>query len=202
MSENNSKKQKKTFAGSKVPVINIIVVAVLLVALLAASIFGVVVFSAKPYDQKDGKVNVYKLQSTLYTKAIVAAMSDSIEGNDNGRKVKFYIEVNDDYDSKKDEPINQYRVYYKDLEGKKQVCVDGIYHGTTEDMYPLIGFFIDGMQNLKTLKKVITAVLVLVIISMVALAGYLIYLLWAIKTDRKYSASYQSVKKAKKAENN
>lgn len=198
----SEKKQKKTFAGSKVPVINVIVASVVLVALLIVSIFGAVVFSAKPYDQKDGQVNVYKLQSKLYTKAIVAAMSDSIEGNDNGRKVKFYIEVNDKYDSEKDEPINQYRVYYYDLNNKKQECVDGIYRGTTEDMYPLVGFFIDGMQNLKTLKKIITAVLVLVIISIVALAGYLIYLLWAVKTDRKYSASYQSMKKAKKAENN
>lgn len=202
MSDNKEKKQKKTIAGSKVPVINVIIVAVLLFALLGTSIFGIVVFSARPYDQKDGKVDVYKLQSQLYTKAIVAAMSDSIEGNDNGRKVKFYIEVNDKYDSKKDEPINQYRVYYYDLEGNKQVCVDGIYHGTTEDMYPLVGFFIDSMNSLKTMKKIITAVMVIAIIAIVALAGYMLYLLWAVKEDRKYSPSYQAMKRQKKLDNN
>lgn len=201
MSENTEKKQKKTFAGSTIPVINVVVATVVLVALLITSIFGVVVFSAKPYDQKDGQVNVYKLQSKLYTKAIVAAMSDSIEGNDNGRKIKFYIEVNDDYNMETDDPVNQYRVYYM-KDGKKLVCHDGIYKGSTEDMYPLIGFFIDGMNNLKTLKKIITAVLVVVIASMVALAGYLIYVLWAVKADRKYSPSYQSMKKAKKLKNN
>lgn len=201
MSENTEKKQKKTFAGSTIPVINVVVATVVLVALLITSIFGVVVFSAKPYDQKDGQVNVYKLQSKLYTKAIVAAMSDSIEGNDNGRKIKFYIEVNDDYNMETDDPVNQYRVYYM-KDGKKLVCHDGIYEGSTEDMYPLIGFFIDGMNNLKTLKKIITAVLVVVIASMVALAGYLIYVLWAVKADRKYSPSYQSMKKAKKLKNN
>lgn len=193
------KKQKKTFAGSKVPVINVVVIAILLVALLITSIFGVVVFSAKPYDQKDGQVNVYKLQSKLYTKAVVAAMSKSIEGNDNGRKVKFYIEVNDDYDSSKDEPIDQYRVYYfKD--GEKMVCADGIYRGTTEDMYPLVGFFIDGMNSIKAMKKIFTAITVVVIVAMVAMAVYLIYLLWCLKEDRKYNASYQEQKKAKKAE--
>lgn len=197
--ETSSKKQKKMFAGSHVPVINVIVASVLLIVMLGLSIFGVVVFSASPYDMKDGEVNVYKLQSTLYTRAIVAAMPKSIEGDDNGRKVKFYIEVNDKYEVKEDEPITQYLVYYYDADGKRQDLPSGIYKGSTEDMYPLIGFFIAGMNSLKALKAVITTCLIFVCLAIAALAIYLAYLLISVKKDRAYSPSYQAEKK-KKAE--
>lgn len=194
------KKQKKMIFGSQVPLINVIVVAILLVALLGTSIFGIVVFSAKPYDAVDGKVNVYKVQSQLYTRAIVAAMPKSIEGDDNGKKVKFYIEVNKNYDELKDEPINQYLVYYFDDDNKRHDLTDGIYQGKVEMMYPLVGFFIAGMNSLKTLKSVIITVLVFVILGMVVLAGYLIYLLISVKKDREYSSSYQEMKRSKKLE--
>lgn len=198
----NKKKEKKMFAGSKVSVASVTITSIILAVLLIVSIFATVVFSARAYDVKDGEVNVYKLQSKIYTSMIVKAMPKSIEGKDNGRPINFYIEVNDKYDSTKDDPVEQYRVYYFNADGEKRIAANGIYRGSTEEMYPLVGFFIAGMDNLKTLKAVVKVVVVLTIIAVVGFAIYLIYLLYALFQDRKYSASYQEQKKNKKNNKN
>lgn len=180
------KKNRKCIAGTNVPVSTVAVTSVVLAILIAFLAFALVVFSAKPYDVKDGQVDVYKVSSTIYSHAIVAAMPDTISGYDNGEEIKFYIEVNDDYNSKTDDPIEQYRVYYYNKDGKKLVASNGIYRGNTETMYPLIGFFIAGMNSLKTLQKIIIAVFVVIIVVSVGLLGYLIYLIVKVKKDKNY----------------
>lgn len=184
--QNTQKKDKKYIAGTNVPVSRVAVTTVVLAILIALLAFAVAVFSAKPYEVKDGQVDVYKVTSTIYSRAIVAAMPKTISGYDNGEEVKFYIEVNDDYNSKTDDPIEQYRVYYYNKDGKKLVASNGIYRGNTETMYPLIGFFIAGMNSLKVLQKVIIAVFVVLIVICVALAGYFIYLIVSVKKDKDY----------------
>ena len=179
-------KKRKYIAGTNVPVSRVAVTSVVLAILIALLAFALAVFSAKPYEVKDGQVDVYKVTSTIYSHAIVAAMPDTITGYDNGEEVKFYIEVNDDYNSKTDDPIEQYRVYYYNKDGKKLIASNGIYRGNTETMYPLLGFFIAGMNSLKVLQKVIIAVFVVLIVVSVALIGYLIYLLISVKKDKNY----------------
>lgn len=197
---NKNNKQKKLIPGSKVSVASVAVVSVILAVLLAISSFGFVVFSAKPYDAKDGQVNVYKLQSRLYTEAVVKALPKKITGNDNGTKIDFYIEVNDDYNADTDSPVEQYRVYYYTKDGKKMIAADGIYVGTVNTMYPLVGFFIQGMNNLKVLKGVFLTFIIVVCAAIVALIIWLIVLLTRIKQDRKYSVSYQEQKLIKESE--
>ncbi|MDO4364552.1 MAG: hypothetical protein Q4C99_08495 [Clostridia bacterium] len=197
---NKKNKQKKLIPGSKVSVASVAVVSVVLAVLLALSSFGLVVFSAKPYDVKDGQVNVYKLQSKLYTEAIVKALPKKITGSDNGTKIDFYIEVNDDYDASKDDPIEQYRVYYYTKDGKKMVAADGIYVGNADTMYPLVGFFIKGMDKLKVLKGVFKTLIIVLCAAILALLIWLIVLLVRIKQDRKYSVSYQEQKLIKESE--
>ncbi len=194
--------KKKFIPGSKVKISTIVIISVLLAVLLALSSFGLAVFSSQPFQLKDGKVNVYEIKSKLYTKAIVKALPNKITGNDGGKKIDFYIEENDDYDSKNDQPIEQFRVYYY-KDGKKLVASEGIYRGDYETMYPLIGFFIQGMNNLKVLKGVFLAIIIAVCIAIVALLIWLIVLLNRIKEDRQYSPSYQEqklIKEAKKKE--
>ena len=55
-------------------------------------------------------------------------------------------------------------------------------------MYPLVGFFIAGMNSLKVLRNVIVAVFVVLILASLGLAGYLIYLLVSVKKDKAYSS--------------
>lgn len=184
--QTNEKKNKKYIAGTNVPVSRVVVTSVVLALLLGLLAFAIVVFSAKPYDVKDGQVDVYKVTSTIYSHAIVAAMPETISGYDNGEEVKFYIEVNDKFNSKTDDPIEQYRVYYYNKDGKKLIASNGIYRGNTETMYPLIGFFIAGMNSLKVLQKIIIAVFVVLIVVSVALLGYLIYLIIKVKKDKDY----------------
>lgn len=195
--ENQGK--KKFISGSKVKVSTVVTVSVVLAVLLALSSFGFVVFSSQPFEMKDGKVNVYELKSKLYTKAVVKALPKKITGNDGGKKIDFYIEENDDYDSKTDQPIEQFRVYYY-KDGKKLVAHDGMYKGNYETMYPLVGFFIKGMDSLKVLKGVFLTLIIVVCAAVLALLIWLIVLLVRIKQDRQYSVSYQEQKLIKEAE--
>lgn len=195
--ENQGK--KKYISGSKVKVSTVVIVSVVLAVLLALSSFGFVVFSSQPFEMKDGKVNVYELKSKLYTKAVVKALPKKITGNDGGKKIDFYIEENDDYDSKTDQPIEQFRVYYY-KDGKKLVAHEGMYKGNYETMYPLVGFFIKGMDSLKVLKGVFLTLIIVVCAAVLALLIWLIVLLVRIKQDRQYSVSYQEQKLIKEAE--
>lgn len=195
--ENQGK--KKYISGSKVKVSTVVIVSVVLAVLLALSSFGFVVFSSQPFEMKDGKVNVYQLKSKLYTKAVVKALPKKITGNDGGKKIDFYIEENDDYDPKTDQPIEQFRVYYY-KDGKKLVAHEGMYKGNYETMYPLVGFFIKGMDNLKALKGVFLTLIIVVCAAVLALLIWLIVLLVRIKQDRQYSVSYQEQKLIKEAE--
>lgn len=195
--ENQGK--KKYISGSKVKVSTVVIVSVVLAVLLALSSFGFVVFSSQPFEMKGGKVNVYELKSKLYTKAVVKALPKKITGNDGGKKIDFYIEENDDYDSKTDQPIEQFRVYYY-KDGKKLVAHDGMYKGNYETMYPLVGFFIKGMDSLKVLKGVFLTLIIVVCAAVLALLIWLIVLLVRIKQDRQYSVSYQEQKLIKEAE--
>lgn len=195
--ENQGK--KKYISGSKVKVSTVVIVSVVLAVLLALSSFGFVVFSSQPFEMKDGKVNVYELKSRLYTKAVVKALPKKITGNDGGKKIDFYIEENDDYDPKTDQPIEQFRVYYY-KDGKKLVAHEGMYKGNYETMYPLVGFFIKGMDSLKVLKGVFLTLIIVVCAAVLALLIWLIVLLVRIKQDRQYSVSYQEQKLIKEAE--
>lgn len=182
------KNTNKYISGTNVKKKTVIIASVVLAVLLAITAFAIAIFSAKPYDVKDGQVDVYKVTSKIYSEAIVAVMPKTITGTDNGKKVDFYIEVNDDYDRKTDDPIEQFQVYYFDNNDKKQICANGIYRGNVETMYPLVGFFIAGMNSLKVLRNVIVAVFVVLILASLGLAGYLIYLLVSVKKDKAYSS--------------
>lgn len=199
--ENQGK--NKFISGSKVKVSTVVIVSVVLAVLLALSSFGFAVFTSQPFKMKDGKVNVYEMKSKLYTKAIIKALPKKITGNDGGKKIDFYIEANDDYDPKTDQPIEQFRVYYyKDgkKDGEKLIAHEGMYKGNYETMYPLVGFFIKGMNNLKVLKGVFLTLIIVVCAAVLALLIWLIVLLVIIKQDRQYSVSYQEQKLIKEAE--
>ncbi len=197
--ENKEKKQHKLIPGSKVRVSTVAIISVLLAVLLAISSFGLAVFSADVFEEKEGYTNVFKWQSKIYTKAVVAVMPKKITGNDAGRLIDFYIEENEDFDINKDEPIQQFRVYYY-KDGKKLVAKNGVYVGEINTMYPLVGFFIQGKDNLKALKGVCITLVAVVFLAILALIIWLIYLVVSIKQSRKYSASYQEQLAEKKAE--
>ena len=197
--ENKEKKQHKLIPGSKVRVSTVAIISVVLAVLLAISSFGLAVFSADVFEEKEGYTNVFKWQSKIYTKAVVAVMPKKITGNDAGRLIDFYIEENEDFDINKDEPIQQFRVYYY-KDGKKLVAKNGVYVGEINTMYPLVGFFIQGKDNLKALKGVCITLVAVVFLAILALIIWLIYLVVSIKQSRKYSASYQEQLAEKKAE--
>lgn len=197
--ENKEKKQHKLIPGSKVRVSTVAIISVVLAVLLAISSFGLAVFSADVFEEKEGYTNVFKWQSKLYTKAVVAVMPKKITGNDAGRMIDFYIEENEDFDINKDEPVQQFRVYYY-KDGEKLVAKNGVYVGQVNTMYPLVGFFIQGKDNLKALKGVCITLVAVVFLAILALIIWLIYLVVSIKQSRKYSASYQEQLAEKKVE--
>ena len=192
--EVKQKRAKNVIPGTNVSKVGVIVTSVILAVLIAISAFFVVVFSAQPYELKDGQLDVYKLTSSIYTKMIVAAMPDSIHDDDTG--IDFYVEVND-------EPIEQYSVYYYNDNNEKTYLYDGVYEDNNYNLNnknaknALMGFFIAGMNKIKKIKVVVTIILALLIIAILALLILLITMLVKVKRDREYS-QYKSKKKLEK----
>ena len=69
--EVKQKKAKNVIPGTNVSKVGVIVTSVILAVLIAIPAFFVVVFSAQPYELKDGKLDVYKLTSSIYTKMML-----------------------------------------------------------------------------------------------------------------------------------
>ena len=199
--EAKQKNEKNFIPGTKVSKVGVIITSVILAVLIALSTFFVVVFSAQPYELKDGQLDVYKLTSTIYTKMIVAAMPETIHDEDTG--IDFYIEVNDNYDYHYNQPIEQYSVYYYDKDENKIYLDAGVYEDNNYNINnrnsknALMGFFISGMDSIKKIKIVVTVILVLLVIAILALLTYLITMIIRVKRDREYS-QYKSKKKAEK----
>ncbi len=199
--EAKQKNEKNFIPGTKVSKVGVIITSVILAVLIALSTFFVVVFSAQPYELKDGQLDVYKLTSTIYTKMIVAAMPETIHDEDTG--IDFYIEVNDNYDYHYNQPIEQYSVYYYDKDENKIYLDAGVYEDNNYNINnrnsknALMGFFISGMDSIKKIKTVVTVILVLLVIAILALLTYLITMIVRVKRDREYS-QYKSKKKAEK----
>lgn len=199
--EAKQKNEKNFIPGTKVSKVGVIITSVILAVLIALSTFFVVVFSAQPYELKDGQLDVYKLTSTIYTKMIVAAMPETIHDEDTG--IDFYIEVNDNYDYHYNQPIEQYSVYYYDKDENKIYLDAGVYEDNNYNINnrnsknALMGFFISGMNSIKKIKIVVTVILVLLVIAILALLTYLITMIVRVKRDREYY-QYKSKKKAEK----
>ncbi|WP_177917076.1 hypothetical protein [uncultured Eubacterium sp.] len=199
--EAKQKNEKNFIPGTKVSKVGVIITSVILAVLIALSTFFVVVFSAQPYELKDGQLDVYKLTSTIYTKMIVAAMPETIHDEDTG--IDFYIEVNDNYDYHYNQPIEQYSVYYYDKDENKIYLDAGVYEDNNYNINnrnsknALMGFFISGMDSIKKIKTVVTVILVLLVIAILALLTYLITMIVRVKRDREYY-QYKSKKKAEK----
>lgn len=199
--EAKQKNEKNFIPGTKVSKVGVIITSVILAVLIALSTFFVVVFSAQPYELKDGQLDVYKLTSTIYTKMIVAAMPETIHDEDTG--IDFHIEVNDNYDYHYNQPIEQYSVYYYDKDENKIYLDAGVYEDNNYNINnrnsknALMGFFISGMDSIKKIKTVVTVILVLLVIAILALLTYLITMIVRVKRDREYS-QYKSKKKAEK----
>lgn len=199
--EAKQKNEKNFIPGTKVSKVGVIITSVILAVLIALSTFFVVVFSAQPYELKDGQLDVYKLTSTIYTKMIVAAMPETIHDEDTG--IDFYIEVNDNYDYHYNQPIEQYSVYYYDKDENKIYLDAGVYEDNNYNINnrnsknALMGFFISGMDSIKKIKTVVTVILVLLVIAILALLTYLITMIVRVKKDREYY-QYKSKKKAEK----
>ncbi len=119
-------------------------------------------------------------------------MPDSIEGNSNEGESKytygmvFYREKNKDYDALKDEPIQAFNYYYKDDKGKRIDLENGVfypadYYNKEKDVSSVpvyAGFYLQAMENWKVVKKVLTAVVCVVIAALVVFAIWLWYVSW------------------------
>lgn len=135
-------------------------------------------------------------QNVAYSKIIIACMPEKITGTDNNKKIDFYIEYNKDFDKKNDEPINAYRVYYKDDNGKRIDLPAGHYQSRTADMQVLLGFFAEGQKNITAMKNVIIVIVVLIFGAFICFLVYIWYLLWRNKQIKKQEQSKEYNNKA------
>ncbi|MBQ7203777.1 MAG: hypothetical protein IJS03_07165 [Eubacterium sp.] len=98
-----------------------LIIGIILATIAVAGIVGVILVNTS---------------QAIGTKLSVMLMPETLEYDDNGETITFYIEENKKYDKTKDEPIEAYNVYYfgKDENGKKKKIVldGGIYYNAEE----------------------------------------------------------------------
>lgn len=135
-------------------------------------------------------------QNVAYSKIIIACMPEKITGTDNNKKIDFYIEYNKDFDKKKDQPINAFKVYYKDDNGKRIDLPAGHYKSRTADMQVLIGFFYQAQEKLKVVKNVVISVMFVIGVAFFGFLIYIWYLLWRNKQIRMQEQSKEYNNKA------
>lgn len=188
MEQKLRKKLKACIAG--------IVVCVLLIAMFG---FGVAVTKTS-----NTSLGASDLQAKVYTKVIIAALPKSITGNDNGKKVTFYMDYNKDFDSSKDEPLRQFLPYYYDDNDKRIDLPTGVYFSPTtgETMQVTIGFFLRGANKLKVVSAVLQVLIVLLVIA--AIAGIIVcsFFIWSYKQDIRDAEQYDVIKNRFNKKNN
>lgn len=143
------------------------------------------------------KLNTNSVQAKVYSKVIVALLPKSITGNDNGKDVTFYMDLNKDFDAEKDEPIEQYVPYYMDDEGKRIDLPTGIYTSPTtgEKMQVTVGFFLKGSNKLKVAAATLKVFMTIFVLGLIATIILLSYLIWSYRQDQKDALQYDEIKK-------
>lgn len=165
--ENNEKKamSKSTKTG-----ITLGIIFVLLIAILTSSL-----------------VFLNANQNKTYSKLVIACMPKNITGNDNGKKIDFYIEYNKDYNPKTDEPLKAYQTYYFKDDGTRVNLVNGFYKSPTAEMQVLIGFFYKAQEKITSLKNVVYVLMAMTFIVGLALIIVLWYKSWCKRQAKKKS---------------
>ena len=154
-------------------------------------------------------------------------MPESMEYTDSdGVDRTFYIEQNKKYDSKKDDPINAYTVYYLDENDKRVELENGIYMSATqyaeskkkkaddsenksdsrsnigEGEFVTVGFLFKAQEKANKVLKIVRIVTVIFALCCAAYAIYLWYLSWSKREDEKKEklAEVEDILKKKKEE--
>lgn len=161
-------KEKKTMTKATKKVITVGVIIALIIAILTG-----------------GLVALNSNQSKVYSKLVIAMMPKTITGNDNGKKIDFYIEYNKDYNPETDEPLKAYNTYYYDANGKKKILPNGFYESPTAEMQVLIGFFYKAQEKMNSIKNVIYVTMALLALAICALIIYLWYKSWCKRQEKK-----------------
>lgn len=163
-----SEKNKKALSQGAKKGITIGVIFVLIIAILSAGLIYLNVNGGK-----------------AYSKLIIACMPHNITGEDNGKKIDFYVEYNKDYNPKTDEPLKAYQTYYFDDNGKRIDLPNGFYKSRTAEMQVILGFFYKAQEKITALKNVVYVVIALLILAAVAVIIYLWYKSWCRRQEKK-----------------
>lgn len=107
----------------------------------------------------------------------------------------FYCEKNKDYNPKEDMPIDAFKYYYLDEDGKRIDLSEGMYFPASyysdekdakkDVVYVCIGFYQTALENLQTVKKVMKIVVAVFSCLMVVAFIYVWYRIWSKREDEK-----------------
>lgn len=171
-------KGKTSLAVTKKRWITLGVVFAVILALLAGSLIYVV-----------------NNQNAVASQVMYMFMPKSYTDHDNGNEIVFYIEKNKDYNPDKDVPLEAYKVYYFDKDGKRVDTYQGHYKTSTKTIYAEIAFLLLARQNINTFKNYAKIVLAVLAVLLAVGAIILWYKLWNKKQDRLEAMERDSVEK-------
>ncbi len=140
-------------------------------------------------------IYVVNNQNAVASQVMYMFMPKSYTDHDNGNEIVFYIEKNKDYNPDKDVPLEAYKVYYYDKDGKRVDTYQGHYKTATKTIYAEIAFLLMARRNINTFKNY--AKIVFAVLGVVLVVGLIIlwYKLWSKKQDRLEAMERDSVEK-------
>ncbi|MFR5876197.1 MAG: hypothetical protein ACLUFN_06880 [Eubacterium sp.] len=138
-------------------------------------------------------INSYSSEAYFTNKFLDILMEDEITSEEmiDGRITTFGREVNKDYDAQTDLPIDAFKYYYYDGNGKRIDLPDGNYYPSgyaiDEDVKPIpvyLGFYYTAAEKMQIVKNVLSVIIAIIVLAVIAFIIYLWYRIWCNRQDR------------------
>jgi amino acid transporter len=140
-------------------------------------------------------IDSYSADAYFTNKILDVLMDDEITSTEliDNRYITFGREVNKDYDSDSDQPIEAFTYYYLDGDGNKTYLSDGYYYPADyyqedSESTPIpvyLGFYYTALEHLQVVKNVLKVIVALIIVLLIAFVIYLWYRNWCKRQERK-----------------
>lgn len=134
----------------------------------------------------------------VYSYSLYALMPKTISAEEMETDYDMHVRLNDDYDFVRqlEDPLEAYEYYYTDPQTGEEVVIGGSEQTQIGDVTiaPYLMFVIKAKENFDMVKKVITAVIWIIIAAAIVLGIVLWYKSWARREDEKKNKIHKNNK--------
>lgn len=140
-------------------------------------------------------------KNAIYVRAIYEFMPPSVIGEVNGEEIEFFVEKNENFNSKKDisDPLTAFSYYYYDADGNRvDLGPDGTVEDDGEDVPVSMAFFPYVIENANKFVSHIKIAAVIIVLIIIAVLIVFWFFRWSKKQDEEKEKKYSHNNKKKK----